>query len=622
MKRVVNIIDMKINKDRKTFLGLAASLFFLIFCSMPAFADAGMSWKTENIRKQDVVYFGASHPGDGFYGRTAETPIGWMVLDPAASSMGGDGIFLLSKELFGKDELGIDFSEDGTSDDWNSSDVKKLCDLLFEKAFSNGEKNTVLTTTKNDAAGTIEYSIPGHQRYTNFKAFTLSNAKLFSLSWEEVKKYQDMLQITAAYNAFTSNNFWWLRSPAENSVLHFLTSGANCYAGIIDTGGKILSFYVGFNKKLLELHGSNDVEAYKNDSTTNRACARPAFNLNRSQVVFSFAATGKGTGLTGGLQANKESDSGEWKLSLLDQNLGVTVDQNNVTRNGNQVTIPYTAKGGSNCYVSAAIYNTKNKVVTYYGRLQDASSGSSGKLEFTLPEMTVSDVLYVFCEQVNGDRRTDYSGEPVEVKNIKGSKADPNPDKPVNPDDNSETQPVGPSSEPSQVIVYVPVPVETPATETACTEEQPPTVFDAESKVLETVEARAKGTLAVTKVHSKESSILLTGATTFQYAKRSETKPDSVITAKAFSETVAEKITIDLRGSSTRLTFGKNAFSSSQAVKLILKGNVASRFNFKEGAFQNCAIEEITIKGMKSAQYKKLAARIKKAGYSGNIVKK
>ena len=151
--------------------------------------------------------------------------------------------------------------------------------------------------------------------------------------------------------------------------------------------------------------------------------ARPAFNLNRNSVLFTSAAVGGKipAASSGGNQGAVGADAifeipttttSEWKLTLLDSSRNFVVSDSHWS--GNTLTFSYSgAQTGTNEYISAII--EENGAITYYGRilqLSDAPTGANGTASLSLPDdVTLSDTteLYVFNEQYNGDKLTDYA---------------------------------------------------------------------------------------------------------------------------------------------------------------------------------------------------------------------
>ena len=137
------------------------------------------------------------------------------------------------------------------------------------------------------------------------------------------------------------------------------------------------------------------------------AAVRPAFNLNLSDVLFTSAATGGKS--ASGLTAVQNYSGNDWKLTLKDSTRS-SFAISNAKWSGNTLTFSYSgAQTGTNEYLSAII--EENGAITYYGRILQLTS-ASGTANLSLPSgVALSDTttLYVFNEQVNGDKRTDYA---------------------------------------------------------------------------------------------------------------------------------------------------------------------------------------------------------------------
>ena len=140
---------------------------------------------------------------------------------------------------------------------------------------------------------------------------------------------------------------------------------------------------------------------------------RPAFNLNLSSVLFTSAADGKSAGASG-LARVAAYDGKDWKLTLLDSNRNFAASD--AMQGGNTVIFSYSgAQTGTNEYLSAVVVDGDE--VTYYGRILQLNA-ASGTASLTLPDgVTLGDTtkLYVFNEQYNGARQTDYASELIEL---------------------------------------------------------------------------------------------------------------------------------------------------------------------------------------------------------------
>ena len=288
-------------------------------------------------------------------------------------------------------------------------------------------------------------------------------------------------------------------------------------------------------------------------------------------MLFSSAANGgklsDKPGVTG-LTQNVPANTDQWKLTLLDESLNLNLGE--ASLQGNLLSIPYSgASEGSNRYVSGIVKNAEGKI-TYYGRLATAASGTILVDTFSV-NIGSSDKLYLFTEECNGDGRTDYAGALKEV---------------------------------------------TYSTAGATN------AYDEVSHVPLEIEYRKKGTIAIRTVKSDAKTILLTGSAVIKTDGGTVTKPVRSITRRAFSNTRAKTLEINLRKSATRIAFMKRVFSGSKVKKLILTGTNAKFFVFMKGTFKNSRVRTIIVKGMSGGQYNRMVRKIRNAGYRGKIMKK
>ena len=188
-------------------------------------------------------------------------------------------------------------------------------------------------------------------------------------------------------NGVGKADYWWLRSPGKYDDLA---------ADVTHKGGV---FSYGLN-----VYGEN-------------LAVRPAFNLDLNSVLFTSAAEGgkSANGMDSGLTAVDDYTGSEWKLTLLDETRNFSIS--NAVISNNTITFSYSdAETGTNEYISAVIVD--NGAITHYGRILQPRS-TSGTASFTIPDgVTLSGTtkLYVFNEQYNGDKMTDYASALCEVQ--------------------------------------------------------------------------------------------------------------------------------------------------------------------------------------------------------------
>lgn len=331
----------------------------------------------------DYIYFGSWKALDQY---TTSGPIKWRVLDDQTNT-GGDGLFLLSDVLFGKGNQyggGVCFNQDRSSNVWQGSAAQAWCQNFYGSSFSTGEQGAVFATTKTDA----EYNASSGALPNTYGVSELKADKVFFLSAEEAENSAYGFINDAARLAYYGNGnkygAWWLRSPVKQE-------GENVAGTITRSPGSLNGNYV-----------DNDY-SYS---------ARPAFNLNLDDVLFTSAAVGgkSATGMDSGLTAVGAYDGSEWKLTLLDSSRNFGVTETDISGDpGDTITLHYTgATIGDNEYISVIL--AAESGVQYYGRIAKATT-AEGEISLTIPD-TLAEGTYtlnVFNEQCNGDYKTDYA---------------------------------------------------------------------------------------------------------------------------------------------------------------------------------------------------------------------
>lgn len=349
----------------------------------------------------DNVYFGNYYQSDD----STTEPVKWRVL----SNTGGQ-LFLLSDqnlEVFQyHTELEYVTWETSTIRSWlNGYDASSNAggdngtdytgDNFLDAAFSAKEQNAIVeTAVVNDDNKDDDYGTNGDGgNDTNDRIFLLSIAEADNRSYfpkYSSSRYSANTPYVADGGRLGTNMYgedegyldrWWLRSPgSKNSMAAFI-----------------------------EYDGG---EVYEGNPVNNKNSAvRPAFNLNLSDVLFTSAAEGgkSASGMDSGLTAVQNYSGNDWKLTLKDSTRSSFAISNGKW-SGNTLTFSYSgAQTGTNEYLSAVIL--ENGAITYYGRILRSTS-ASGTASLSLPSgVTLSDTtkLYVFNEQFNGDKRTDYA---------------------------------------------------------------------------------------------------------------------------------------------------------------------------------------------------------------------
>ena len=341
----------------------------------------------------DNVYFG------NYYQSNASTkePVKWRVL----SNTGGQLFLLADQNLdvfqYHTEEETVTW-ETSTMRSWlngygassntgGSSGIDYTGDNFLDTAFSIEEQRAIVeTAVVND--DNPDYGTDGGNNTTD-RIFLLSISDVYNRNYfPSYTNFSTNTAYVAAGGKLGSGmhgageaDWWWLRSPG---------------------------FY-NWQAAFMEWEDGSPVTD-GNPVNNKTAAVRPAFNLNLSDVLFTSAATGgkSASGMDDGLTAVEHYSGNEWKLTLLDGTRGFSIS--NETWSGNTLTFSYSgAQIGTNEYLSAII--EENGAITYYGRILQLTS-ASGTANLSLPSgVALSDTttLYVFNEQVNDYKRTDYA---------------------------------------------------------------------------------------------------------------------------------------------------------------------------------------------------------------------
>lgn len=379
----------------------------LVMAMLPAAALAADTGKAiQLVSGGSAANIGGSQKDNVFFGnyfqsnRTTKDPVKWRVLSNA-----GGQLFLLSDQNLDalqyhteREDVTWETSTirswlngyDASSNTGGSNGINYTGDNFLNTAFSAKEQTAIAKTAvvndDNDETG-ADIPIDAGDDTTD-RIFLLSLAEVFNDHYFPEYYFSTNTAYVAdggksGTGMSDAGEFdrWWLRSPGNN----------NSMASFIENTGDEVS----------------DGNPVNNESTA----VRPAFNLNLSSVLFTSAAAGGKSAGANGLAAVADYRGSDWKLTLLDSSRTFAVS--NAMLGGNTVTFSYSgAQTGANEYLSAII-TTGDDTVAYYGRILRPGS-ASGTASLTLPSgVTLSDTtkLYVFNEQYNGDKLTDYASE-------------------------------------------------------------------------------------------------------------------------------------------------------------------------------------------------------------------
>ncbi|MBQ0054679.1 MAG: hypothetical protein KBS54_00825, partial [Synergistaceae bacterium] len=379
--------------------------------------------------------------------------IKWRVLSNDQTGTGTKQVFLMSDQGLYADQFN---SSVLMGNKWSTSEVRATLTGLELGAASNTVEYADLNTPSfaYDAFNAKEYAAIADTTHTAGGDCTgkdiESTDKLFLLSYEEVNntdygfentdlcmpsdtrrapatemaQHVKMYGNTKAADVDDGNSYWWLRSPGD---------GFDFAYGVIEDGVVIYD------------HDMSD-DFYVDYAVV---AARAALNLNQESVLLLSAAVG-GKGADAcvgafGLDNTYEGENG-WKLTLKDAynattnptgikaptNVSVTqtmtggvdalaeaADEGGTIDLTSGVTVEYSAPvvkytaqaitDGKANYVSGIVANSAGDYVNY-AKISDQASETGKEVGFgTLADGTYK--MYVYAEQANGDKETDYASD-------------------------------------------------------------------------------------------------------------------------------------------------------------------------------------------------------------------
>ena len=380
----------------------------MVLCLLPAQAQAeGATASTAAIRSvTDGIHGYNTESGYSYiyYGTWRDSPIKWRVLDTKANTGAADALFLLTDECLyplpgGLYACYIQFNPANKPDRhlWKDSTLQGWFKNTFysgeNSAFTSAERALIPATTQ--ASSEFSYKAPGAPSWDpgmKFQICALEAEHVFAPSIQDIMNadygFTDSTScIAGPSNSLGRGTRYWLRSYEISEQLPFM---------------------VGENASL-----------YGDSSGDNRSAVRPAMYLTTTGNNILFISAAEGGKPSGGLTEIGEYTGSEWKLTLLDSSrsgFSVTTTSVSTTDHGGDIEITYSgAQTGDNEYISVLLKDDDGNP-TYYGR-SAALTEASGTVTIPVAAgLTAGDAtLYVYNEQYNGDKMTDYASNFVEV---------------------------------------------------------------------------------------------------------------------------------------------------------------------------------------------------------------
>ena len=352
----------------------------------------GVANNIEGAQKSNVYFGTYKQTSDGNGGFNID-PIKWRVLSNSAGKL-----FLLSDKLLDVEQFHTEYDsviwKGSTIRSWLNGYDGYSSDNFIDTAFDNAEQLALLKNYDNS------------DNNNGDKIFLLSTSEVTSKAYGFSDNYSATETRQSANTAYVAaggktgneeytnnedeNDYWWLRSPGFNPKC---AAEVDCL-GVVKDSGVVDHHY----------------------------CVRPALNINLKSVLFTSAATGgKKSGAAGAdaLTAVADYSGNEWKLTIEDTNRtdnfrAERIDYNAVSA-GNTVSIKYSGAQTGNKEFVSAILTDDNDNILYYGNIAKCTD-SSGEASINIKSGTPDGCkLYVFNEQCNGDKKTDYSSKLLDL---------------------------------------------------------------------------------------------------------------------------------------------------------------------------------------------------------------
>ena len=339
-----------------------------------------------------------------YFGKYDGQPIRFRVLDKASTKYTTDGsktLFLDSDKVLYEEYFNNTLSStDPNANKWSESDLKAS---LNGSGFLN--KDGVFTQAEKDAIAESYvdgYALTGINQEaidTFGTSVGLNGEKVFALDITDILNhdygYYDMRDYDsvdhanyskeAAANSGIEYTAWWLRNEGV----------APTDSGIKTAGETMYYSYTTWQV--------NDTKA-----------VAPALNIDHDSILFSTATSG----VYGSLDV-------EYKLTLLDPEMIVSVTEGSVRKDWNRISFETTHSGKNITNISRSSYlitsgtiGSANNSILDYGEVH----GGNGSAYFVLPSSLSGTWgqdyhVYVFAEDLNGKYESDYASAPVELAN-------------------------------------------------------------------------------------------------------------------------------------------------------------------------------------------------------------
>lgn len=411
----MHLMEAGLAQDAKIFVSSYQNGVFLL---KPSGGAATMADYPQIQRETVASYaFPVVYYGTNIWGSETGNPIAWFVL-PESNYLDGNARFLWSEGAVGSKSFDTVSAADankigasdvigsqiwssiigaiGTADAqytwWNSQARQWLNGTFYNTAFSAGEKQGLLKTFRATGNMVMEYEGTGIDDHV----FLLSAEELISPQYGFKDNLRSLGYYTDSDPAKVAGGEYLMRTPYSMGPGY-----SNAVPGVISMSG---TFYEGGIDAAIGLEFN----------------LRPGINLDQDTTLL-LPATNSNKNTIGTTLTKFTNSEGTFKLAMQTSEMaGFRVTDQSCS--GNSVTFTYTgAKTGTNHYITAAVVNENDNVSALVNLMEATSEG--GTLTVNLGDVTIrdSDRLLVFCSQENGDKKTNFVSEWVQLSTTQSS---------------------------------------------------------------------------------------------------------------------------------------------------------------------------------------------------------
>ena len=326
-----------------------------------------------------------------YYGKYSGRPVKYRVLDTDSSLYASEKTLFLDSD---KVMFEASFDSTGTTNVWNNSRLRSSMNSssgFLVTGFVSLEREIIYKSTV--AGHSLQISGPSYAGYAG-----LSEDKLFLLDAEDL----------------------------SNTSYGYITDGTNTNGRkdkVAGYDGSSSYWLRTANSSHNDWAANNNYYGYDSHKVDDTLGVAPALNLKDSRILFSTAINGEYGAL-----------GTEYKLTILNSRLAVSVTDGSVVRNGNTISFAYNLSGTSyvltgtdekptqiSYVITRETWGTENNSILYYGKA-DASSlaAGDGTGSITLPDglfgkCGVDYHVYILAEKIKGKYETDLSSPLTEV---------------------------------------------------------------------------------------------------------------------------------------------------------------------------------------------------------------